>query len=53
MTKRFFSTLWALGLAMWVVPGALVSCMSDDDYTTSPQARLAFSTDTVAFDTPR
>ena len=51
MTKRFFSTLWALGLAMWVVPGALVSCMSDDDYTTSPQARLAFSTDTVAFDT--
>lgn len=33
------------------ISGGLVSCMDDDDYTTSTDARLEFSTDTVAFDT--
>lgn len=31
--------------------GGLTSCTDDDDYTLSPEARLEFSTDTVAFDT--
>lgn len=31
--------------------GALASCMDDEDYTLSSEARLEFSTDTVAFDT--
>lgn len=29
----------------------LTSCLSDDDYTTSPNDQLTFSTDTVKFDT--
>lgn len=29
----------------------LTACMSDDEYTTSPNDRLAFSTDTISFDT--
>ncbi|MBQ5909874.1 MAG: right-handed parallel beta-helix repeat-containing protein, partial [Bacteroidaceae bacterium] len=31
--------------------GVLASCMDDEGYTLSPDARLEFSTDTVAFDT--
>ncbi len=29
----------------------LIGCMKDDDYTTSPSDRLAFSKDSIAFDT--
>ncbi len=41
------SISWLLG----VMVVALSACMGDDEFTVSPSDRLAFSTDTVAFDT--
>ncbi len=40
-----------LALFLSVFAFGLMGCMQDEEYTTSPDARLTFSTDTLSFDT--
>jgi hypothetical protein len=49
--KRYYKSYWLVFFMLLSVTVAVVSCRKDEKFITSPDAQLAFSEDTILFDT--